>query len=134
MKEHMTKEEYERESDKWLKENADPAPEPPAVMLPIRYNVQSKFVDSNAVTWEFQADPNGQWIEAASALQREAELTAQLTNAYETAAKICDNYGREGDRLAKEYACEVADEIAARIRNLKATPSASPCAILNRGE
>ncbi len=31
-------------------------------------------------------------------------------------AEIADNYGREGDRLGKEFACETADEIAARIR------------------
>ena|SRR5205814_6779467 len=31
-------------------------------------------------------------------------------------AEIADNYGREGDRLGKEYARETADEIAARIR------------------
>lgn len=35
----------------------------------------------------------------------------------ERCAKIADNYGREGDRLSKEFACEVADEIAARIRS-----------------
>jgi hypothetical protein len=31
-------------------------------------------------------------------------------------ALICDGYGREGERVAKEYAAETADEIAARIR------------------
>lgn len=34
----------------------------------------------------------------------------------EACAKIADEYGREGDRFAKEYACETADELAARIR------------------
>ncbi len=38
--------------------------------------------------------------------------------ALEEAAKLCDAYGREGERTAKEYACETADEIAARIRAL----------------
>jgi len=41
----------------------------------------------------------------------------------EEAAKVAAAYGHEGDRLAKEYACEVSDEITARIRALLATPA-----------
>jgi hypothetical protein len=35
----------------------------------------------------------------------------------EEAAKVCDQYARDG-RLSKEYACETADELAARIRSI----------------
>ena len=42
-----------------------------------------------------------------------------VNDTLELAAKLADNYGREGDRIAKEFACETADEIAARIRQLK---------------
>lgn len=34
----------------------------------------------------------------------------------ERCAAVADNYARDG-RLCREYACEVADEIAARIRS-----------------
>lgn len=44
------------------------------------------------------------------------EIGAALVAMRERCAVIADNYGREGDRLSKEFACEVADEIAARIR------------------
>jgi hypothetical protein len=42
--------------------------------------------------------------------------------ALEEAAGLCDGYGREGDRLYKEFACETADELSARIRALAAKP------------
>jgi len=42
-------------------------------------------------------------------------------DALEEAAKLCDNFERDG-RDWKEYACETADEIAARIRKLAAEP------------
>jgi hypothetical protein len=46
------------------------------------------------------------------------DLIAQATaEALEKAAQLCDGYAREG-RLSQEYACETADEIAARIRAL----------------
>lgn len=44
---------------------------------------------------------------------------AGFAEAREMAAETCDGYGREGDRLSKEYACETADEISARIRALQ---------------
>jgi hypothetical protein len=43
------------------------------------------------------------------------EFAAVRTDQREKDARIADNYARDG-RLSKEYACEVADEIAARIR------------------
>lgn len=55
-------------------------------------------------------------------LEREELLKKQLAQcraaALGEAAKLCDEYGREGDLFAKEYASETADEIAARIRAL----------------
>jgi len=45
-----------------------------------------------------------------------AALRAQVI---EECAKVADNYARDG-RVYKEYACETADEIAARIRSLSA--------------
>ena len=51
-------------------------------------------------------------IEAARAEERER------------CARICDGYGREGERLAKEYAVETADELAARIRAGSPAPAA----------
>jgi hypothetical protein len=41
---------------------------------------------------------------------------AGISHERQRCAKIADDYGREGDRLSKEFACETADEIAARIR------------------
>jgi hypothetical protein len=38
----------------------------------------------------------------------------------EEAAKICDDYGHEGDRDSREYAAETAEELAARFRTLAA--------------
>ena len=35
--------------------------------------------------------------------------------AIEECRQIAENYGREAERTSKEYACEVADEIASRI-------------------
>lgn len=43
-------------------------------------------------------------------------VAAALSAETERCAMIADDYGREGDRLGKEFACETADEIAARIR------------------
>jgi len=57
-------------------------------------------------------------------------LTAERRSAWETAARICDSYGRDGDTVAKVYACETADELAVRIRAL---PVQSPSQFL-RGE
>lgn len=45
-------------------------------------------------------------------------LSAERARVIERCAMVADNYGREGDRLSKEYACEMADELAARIRAL----------------
>lgn len=39
----------------------------------------------------------------------------------EEAARVCDDYKRDGENT-KEYCVETADELAARIRNLKAAP------------
>ena len=48
-----------------------------------------------------------------------ATLAGQArARALREAADVCDAYGREGDQLSKEYACESADELAARIRAL----------------
>ena len=44
---------------------------------PIRYNVVSKFVGC-PVSWEFQADDNGQWLEADGALARITVLEAEV--------------------------------------------------------
>ena len=51
-----------------------------------------------------------------------AAAEVKVWDAYEQAAKVCDDYGREGDRLSQEYACETADELASRIRALAASP------------
>jgi hypothetical protein len=47
-----------------------------------------------------------------------ARMDTTRDDALEQAARLCDDYARDG-RLERKYACEVADEIAARIRNLK---------------
>lgn len=52
-------------------------------------------------------------------MQREivALLRTVEREALERAAMVADNYARDG-RTHKEFACETADEIAARIRSL----------------
>ena len=47
----------------------------------IRYNVINKFVGDKKITWEYQADENGQWLEADGALTRIAALQSQLNEA-----------------------------------------------------
>jgi hypothetical protein len=47
------------------------------------------------------------------------KIKAEIRNEIiEEADRVCDDYARDG-RLDREYACEVADEIAAQIRALK---------------
>jgi hypothetical protein len=66
------------------------------------------------------------WCRACRAAyfqKHEAELRGTLATpsrdeVLEEVAKICDDYGCEGEWVAKEYAAESADEIAARIRAL----------------
>ena len=43
-----------------------------------RYNVVSKFIDLPEVTWEYQADDNGEIIFADLALELIARLTKEL--------------------------------------------------------
>jgi len=45
----------------------------------------------------------------------ETVLRILVKHERELCAQVADDYGRDG-RLSKEYACEVADELAARIR------------------
>lgn len=45
-------------------------------------------------------------------------IAAAFELGLEEAARVADNYGREAERTSKEYACEMADEMAARIRAL----------------
>jgi hypothetical protein len=59
----------------------------------------------------------GAWRGFAGSLQLRDAVVEALTDERERCAKVAANYGREGDRLSREYACEVADEIAARIRH-----------------
>ena len=44
----------------------------------IRYNVVNKFFGDQQITWEYQAEENGHWLEADGALTRIAELQSQL--------------------------------------------------------
>jgi hypothetical protein len=57
--------------------------------------------------------------EAVENARREARAAA-----IEEAAQLCDDAFRDG-RLDREYACETADELAARIRALADTPPQS---------
>lgn len=54
------------------------------------------------------------------------ERAAGRADGIEEAAKVCAGYGREVDRLSKEYACETADELEARILALLKVPASSP--------
>jgi hypothetical protein len=55
---------------------------------------------------------------AALAIAEITRLRQDLSTAIERAAKVADNHARDG-RTYKEYANEVADEIASSIRSLK---------------
>ena len=46
----------------------------------------------------------------------EREFLGEIKLEREECAKVADDYARDG-RMEREYACEVADELAARIRN-----------------
>lgn len=59
--------------------------------------------------------PEDRWGEELSA-DVAALLHQVRRETIETCAKICDGYGREGDRLAREFANETADELASRMR------------------
>ena len=59
-----------------------------------------------ALARAFEAAPDGR------------KVTACWNLALEEAAKVADNYARDG-RVYQEYACETADEIAAHIRAIK---------------
>jgi hypothetical protein len=56
----------------------------------IRYNVVNKFVGDTEITWEFQADALGQWLEADTAVDRISELQAQLDGKWISVEK-CPN-------------------------------------------
>jgi hypothetical protein len=49
-------------------------------------------------------------------LETAGDVVGAVAAEREACAQVADNYGREGDRISKEYACEMADELAARIR------------------
>jgi hypothetical protein len=51
-------------------------------------------------------------------LEIDALVAQARADAIEECGTVADNYGREAERTDKEYACEMADEMAARIRDL----------------
>ena len=56
----------------------------------IRYNVQSKTPGA-PVSWEFQDDPNGQWLEADSALTLIRDLERDLDTLRTLSAELEDS-------------------------------------------
>ena len=81
-----------------------------------RHDVSALFMKIASLTAE-----RDQWkINAHNSMEIGEEMgrASGKREGLEMAAALADNYGRDG-RLSKEYACETADEIAARIRALK---------------
>ena len=75
----------------------------------IRYNVINKFVGDKKITWEYQAEENGHWLEADGALTRIAALQSQLNEAkagWDSA--IADLYAAA--EIAKGMQSQLADE------------------------
>jgi hypothetical protein len=122
-----------RESEAWLAGQAaasQPAPENKGLCEVCHHEVWILPLHAgNYADHAWHSKEGKVWHEVCSYQQQIKELQAALAHPerkeadeiVEECATIADNYGREGDRLSKEFACEMADELASRIRALKGT-------------